>query len=335
MARAARIRVSGGWYHVCSRGHNREGVFSDATDYSHFVDLLEEMRERFRVRLYAYCLMPNHYHLLMGTPQGNISRAMQWLNGSYGIWHNRRHQRTGHLMGDRYKGILVEGAVWGLQASVYIHTNPVATEAMGLGKRQRAAQRRGLAAPPTPEEVARRLGVLRSYAWTSYRAYAGYRPSPRWLDRDVLLKRAGKDGEASYRELVESRIRQGVEEDLGSKVRWGLILGGERFAKKVRGRIRVHREHAGRNEWKRQKDFEEIVAMVERIKGEKWAAFRDRYGDWGRDLALWAGRLQGGLSLRALGELAGGMDYGAVALAVRRLSARAQKDRATPGHEED
>jgi len=87
MVRPVRIRVSGGWYHVCSRGHNRERIFSQRGDYVHFLELVETMRERFRVRVYAYCLMPNHYHVLVSTPEGNISRAIQWLNGSYGIWY--------------------------------------------------------------------------------------------------------------------------------------------------------------------------------------------------------------------------------------------------------
>ena len=134
MARSARIRVSGGWYHVFSRGHNREAVFSADGDREHFLALVAQMRERFRVRVYAYGLMTNHYHLLLGTPEGNLSAALQWLNGSYGMWYNRRHQRTGHLFGERYKAILVEGSAWGLEVSVYIHLNPVATEGQALGK---------------------------------------------------------------------------------------------------------------------------------------------------------------------------------------------------------
>ena len=114
MARHVRIRVLGGWYHVCSRGHNRELIFSERGDSLHFLELLEKMRERFRVHVYAYCLMPNHYHLLVGTPDGNISQAIQWLNGSYGIWYNRKHNRTGHLYGERFRAILVEDSCWGL-----------------------------------------------------------------------------------------------------------------------------------------------------------------------------------------------------------------------------
>jgi REP element-mobilizing transposase RayT len=293
----------------------------------HFLELVERMREQFRVRVYAYCLMPNHYHLLVGTPEGNISRSIQWLNGSYGIWYNRKHNRGGHLFGERFKAILVEDSAWGLEVSVYIHMNPIFTEAMGLGKKQKAAERKGMAAPPGAAERERRLKGLREYEWSSYGAYAGYIKSPVWLDRTSLLRRAGKDAEKSYRQMVEDRIRQGQEEGLRAKVRWGLVLGAERFAKKVRGRIQVNREHEGQDLLRQRHDFAAIVRMVERIKGEKWEQFQNRYGDWGRNLVLWAARRYSGLTLNELGKLAGDVDYSAVAMAVRRVEALSQKDR--------
>ena len=142
-----------------------------------------------------------------------------------------------------------------------------------------------------------------------------------------MLRRAGKALEKDYRALVEGRIRQGVEEELGARIRWGLVLGGERFARKVRGRIQVQREHQGQEALSRRRSFEEIVRMVERIKHESWAAFRNRYGDWGRDLVLWAARGYGGMTLGEAGKKAGQVDYTAVAMAVRRLGYRARKDR--------
>ncbi|MEO5368098.1 MAG: transposase [Magnetococcus sp. WYHC-3] len=327
MARHVRIRVCGGWYHVFSRGHNREQIFTERADYVHFLELVEIMRERFRVHVYAYCLMSNHYHLLLSTPEGNISQAIQWLNGSYGIWHNRKHNRTGHLYGERFHAILVEDSAWGLDVSVYIHMNPVATTEFGYGKRKNVAERRGLAPPPTPEERVRRLNGLREYEWSSYRAYAGYCACPQWLDRAVLLRRAGVAGEKSYRDLMEDRILQGEDAGFPAKVRWGLVLGAERFARKVRGRIQVKREYGNREALRKRCDFEKIVMCVEKIKNEKWDEFRDRYGDWGRDLVLWAGRQYGGLSLRELGRLTSS-DYSAVAMGVRRLADRARRDRA-------
>ena len=198
----------------------------------------------------------------------------------------------------------------------------------GLGKKEKAAQSKGMGKPPTKEEVAQRLGRVRKFPWSSYRAYAGYEKMPQWLDGEELLQRRGKGPGArtkGYREMVEGRIRQGVEEDLWSQVRWGAVLGAERFARKVRGRIVLGPETRGRRELRKRRSFEEVVRMVERIKGESWMEFRDRYGDWGRDLVLWAGRRFCGMRLADLGAKAGGIGNSAVTVAVQRLQQKARR----------
>ena len=95
MARSLRINIAGGWYHITNRGTERRAIFGDERDYRHFLELSGEMRERYTVQIHAYVLMPNHYHLLIRTPEANASRAIQWLNVSYGVWYNRRHNRVG------------------------------------------------------------------------------------------------------------------------------------------------------------------------------------------------------------------------------------------------
>lgn len=330
MARNVRIRVSGGMYHVTARGHNRGAIFCCDADREHFLALLQEAGVQFRFRIYAYCLMGNHYHLLLGTPQGNISEGMKWVNGSYGIWYNRRHQREGHLFGERYKAVLVENGEWLLTASAYVHMNCVATESMGLGKKERAAQRLGVSRPPTVNEVDSRLKTLREYRWSSYLGYAGYERMKDWLDSDELLKRMGKKGadrNAGYRKYVEEKIRLGVEESLGMQMRWGLVLGGERFAKKVRKHLKIGRESKGRTELEAWKSFDQIVGIVERLKKMKWEDFRDKRGDEGRDLVLWACRRYSGLTLSDIGKCAGGVDYSAVAVSVARLVRQAKANR--------
>lgn len=97
MARPIRIEVAGGWYHVTARGNERRRIFADEKDRLQFIELLEGGTERFGLRPHAYVLMDNHYHLLVETPQTNLSQAMQWLGVSYTMWFNRRHGRVGHL----------------------------------------------------------------------------------------------------------------------------------------------------------------------------------------------------------------------------------------------
>jgi hypothetical protein len=206
----------------------------------------------------------------------------------------------------------------------------VVTEGLGWSKRDRVAQRQGVARPPTTAEVDRRLTTLREFRWSSYRGYAGYEPLAAWLDRETLLQRLDpvvEKAKVAYRTLVENRIRQGVEESLGVRTKWGLILGSERFARRVREHVKVGRESRGRRAFQRRLDFEAIVRIVEQIKQERWDGFRERHGDSGRDLVLWAGRRFGGLTLKELGAKAGGMDYSTVAVAVLRLTAQAQRNR--------
>ena len=226
---------------------------------------------------------------------------------------------------------MIEGQAWGLEVSVYLHLNPVVTVEMGLGKRRRKLEQKGWSPPPAAAEVERRLKQIREYPWSSYRAYAGYGGGAKWLSAAPLLQRcappAAKDRAGAYRALVEARLKQGQEESPWQQVRWGLVLGSERFARKVRGRLRISRESAGRGGLRERRSRADLIALVERLKGERWEAFRERHGDWGRDLVLWAGRHYGGQTLRDLGVWAGGLDYTAVSNAIVRMESRAKTDR--------
>ena len=121
MARPLRVNIEGGWYHITSRGQNRERIYYDARDRNRFLELLEEVSKRFGVEVHVYVLMANHYHLLIRTPKANASAAIQWLNQSYGLWWNRRHGRSGHVFQGRFKGVLVEEGGWILALSFYLH----------------------------------------------------------------------------------------------------------------------------------------------------------------------------------------------------------------------
>ena len=317
MVRPLRVDIEDGWYHVTARGDHRQQIFSDDRDHGHFAELLEEMRERFRVGVMAYVCMGNHYHVMVRTPEANLSRAIQWLNISYSVWFNKRHEETGHVFQGRFKSIVVEGEAWGLELSHYVHLNPVRIKGLGQGKRQRAADHAGVSRSPTAEEVKRRLVKLRGYRWSSYRAYAGYCGRPEWLDMDVLLERAG--GQAKYRETVEERIRQGEVEPPWAQVKLGIALGTVEFAKKVRAHLKSGREMPEKRDLRRQVGFEDVVAVVERLTGERWSSFCERHGDKRRDMVLWVARRCTGLTLAELGRKAGGMDYAAVTMAVRRF----------------
>lgn len=144
MARALRIERVGGRYHVTSRGNERRTIYRDDTDRFHFLELLSEMPERFGSVLHAYVLMDNHFHLLIETPEANLSRSMQWLGVSYSMWFNKRHRRAGHLFQGRFKACIVEDDHGWQQVARYVHLNPVRLGRLGLGKSHQRASRAGM-----------------------------------------------------------------------------------------------------------------------------------------------------------------------------------------------
>src|SRR5258708_18366719 len=131
MAGTLRIDVPHGWYHVPNRGVERRQIFSGAEANLHFLELLGCLPSRFGVRIHAYVLMGNHYHLQLETPEANLSRAMQWLNLSYGAWFNRRRQRSGPLFQGRFKAILPDPDRASARIKPYVHLNPLGGKAFG------------------------------------------------------------------------------------------------------------------------------------------------------------------------------------------------------------
>jgi REP element-mobilizing transposase RayT len=125
MARPLRIEYPGALYHVTSRGDRQEAIVEDDPDRTAFLNVLGEVISRFRWRCHAYCLMGNHYHLMIETPEGNLTKGMRQLNGVFTQWSNRRHKRSGHLFQGRYKAILVDRDSYFLELARYIVLNPV------------------------------------------------------------------------------------------------------------------------------------------------------------------------------------------------------------------
>jgi len=333
MARRLRIQNASGWYHVINRGIDRQGIYRNDRDCEHFVKLLGEMSARYGVEVHAYVLMGNHYHLVVRVMDGNLSGAMQWLNVSYSVWSNRRHGRVGPVFQGRFKSVPVEGGVWLYALSQYLHLNPVRMKWVGLDKRGRRAEGLGLRKVENAEEAAERLAVLRGHRWSTYGCYAGHAASPEWLKMDVILERAGgadeRERKVRYRGKMEEYVRGGYEEDRAQRLRNRLAVGADEFIQVMKRSVGViGRESPKKRELRRRASFDEVVKAVEEEKGEAWAAFLTRRGDWGRDMALYIAREKTGMTLRELGQAAGGMDYAAVSEAVRRLKGRLKKDAA-------
>lgn len=160
MARPLRLEFSGALYHVMARGNRRAPIYLDDTDFTQFLTGLGKVCERYNWLTHAYCLMHNHYHLLIETPDGNLSRGMRQLNGVYSQRFNRRHGTSGHLFQGRYKAILVQKGSYLLELSRYIVLNPV----------------RARIAP-----------AVQDWRWSSYLETVGRVEPPEWLETDWLL----------------------------------------------------------------------------------------------------------------------------------------------------
>ena len=332
MPRQLRHHQPGGWYHITTRGLGRRTLFHTDRDREHFIELLEGMVERYHIVLHAYVLMANHYHLLIESPEGNVSRALQWLNTSYSVWYNIKHDGAGSLFQSRFISIPVDNeGSWALECSLYIHLNPVRLKKLGQGKDDRRREKQGmLPEEPSKEQISKRMETLRRHSWSSYPAYAGYAEAPRWLTCAELWKRGcdkGKDPKKEYREWIEDYVKQGVEESAFAKISTAVAVGSAGFIANLRKRV-LKQTGANTNErdWRRLLPFPDVIAAVEKIRDEPWDAFANRYGDWGRDLALYVGRLRCGLTLKELGGYAD-MKVQAVSQAAMRIEKRLEREK--------
>jgi len=290
------------------------------------VEILGEMVGRYRARLHGYTLMTNHYHFIVETPEGNLSRAMQWLNLSYSAWFNRRHRRSGHLFEGRFKAIIVDPGEWGLVLSRYVHLNPLRTKKHAMSKAQRQEVATGKRKGASQSEIDNRLVALNAYRWSSYRAFAGLEPEPAWLETAGIAGLIGggaRGWRRKYRALVEEGAREGASSPWPA-LEAQVVLGGEALLEDVRGRLvkGARREHAGKRALRARRAFQEVVAAVAAHRGEPWEEFSKRRGDCGREMVWWLARRHCGLTLAQLGEKAGPVDYAAVGMALSRFESK-------------
>jgi len=185
MARPLRLQFPGGIYHVTARGNNRRPIFEDDDDCARFLTVLASIVARYHVLCHAYCLMNNHYHLLLETPEANLSLAMRQLNGVYTQRFNRRHERCGHLLQGRFGAQLVDGDAYLREVCRYIVLNPV---------------RAGLVAHP------------RQWRWSSFHATAGEAAIPGFLTVDWVQALGGAKARGEALRRYTSFIEAGIGE---------------------------------------------------------------------------------------------------------------------------
>ena len=205
MTRPLRIEFNGAIYHITSRGNARQAIFLTEEDFTDFLNISGSVIKRCNFLLHAYCLMNNHYHLLIETPEGNLSKGMRQLNGLYAQRFNQKHQRVGHLMQGRYKAILVDKDNYLLELCRYIVLNPV---------------RAGIVKDP------------KDYRWSSYQATTGDTKIPS-LFTDWILSQFGKEKEKASRQY-QAFVLSGIKAASPlNEVKGQLFLGKESFTDQI------------------------------------------------------------------------------------------------------
>ena len=215
MARPLRIEYPGAVYHITNRGNDKKAIFKDDQDRETFLKILAFVNKRYHWLCHAYCLMDNHYHLMIETPDGTLSLGMRQLNGVYTQARNKRHNKTGHLFQGRYKAVLIQKDTHLLEVCRYVVLNPV---------RARMVEK--------PED----------WKWSSYLATAGKEPPHPCLTTDWILgqfSRTRAKAEEEYRQFVEWGIGK---ETIWNEVKGQALLGEDDFVDSLADHLRRHKD---------------------------------------------------------------------------------------------
>jgi len=293
VARPLRIQYPNAFYHVTSRGNERKAIFKTDKDRERFLSYLQSAHERYGAIVHVYCLMGNHYHLLLDTPRSNLSQILHHVNGAYTTYFNVKRQRSGHLFQGRYRAILVEKDVYCQELSRYIHLNPL------------------------------RAGIvkdLREYPWSSYPYYIGLKKKPSWLEADHILGYFGRQAsraQRKYRDFVQEAI--GVEQkDPLRAVFASTFLGSQEFIKQLTQGSKDGKDADTRN-------IPVLKALVERptldeIKNKVEEVIEPE-GPFIKKFCIHISHEYGGFSLKEIGGFYN-MEDSAVSQASRRFKQR-------------
>ena len=305
MARQWRIEYPGALYHVLSRGNDRQAIFSSDKDRKAFLDLIQQLCERFGIEVFAYVLMGNHYHLLLRITQANLSKAMQWLGTAYTLRFHANNGTGGHLFQGRFKSIIVENDAYLLRLSCYIHRNPL------------------------------RAGIvtrIADYPWSSYPFYAYKKKPPAWLATGLIINQIhAKDRHAAYRRKVQQYSDE--KGRLWEDVKHGLVFGSQSFLDQLKSRfLKSHpdAELPQHNRLMLDVDVQQLTEKAARALGLDLAKLKNtrRIGSDEKDrrdmliFLLWQ---TGGLSNQKIASMLG-MTYSSISRRASMLKRRLQTD---------
>lgn len=299
MARPYRLQAENCLYHITSRGNERRNIFSDGKDYEKFLKYIGKAKERFRFFVYAYVLMPNHYHLFIETTQANLSKIMQYINTSYTVYYNLRYKRNGHLFQGRYKSIVVDKDNYFIGLTRYIHLNPVRAK---LVKR--------------PEQ----------YKWSSYSVFIKEK-GDEVIDKKQLGAYLNMDAK-NYSNFVQEGLDK--KEDFFKDIYGGFILGKSDFIEEKLTFVREFikgGDFSYKREIRNRIEVNDVVKEVAKYYGknlEELYTFNKR-PVIERKIAVYLSRRLTGLTNNEIGKVFG-ISYSAVSKIVNNIEGLIEKN---------
>lgn len=308
MTRPLRVQYPDAYYHVINRGNYQEKIYLNDRDKEKFIEYLETATERFAIIIHGYCLMGNHYHLLIQTPDANLSQAMQWINVSYATYFNRKRDRHGHLFQGRFKAILIDADEYLKHLSRYIHLNPVRAKMVS-----------------SPVE----------YLWSSYAAFIGQKKAPTFLETDWLLSTFGKSRKQAgknYQDFVE-KVDAKTLDNPSNQVSEGFLLGDADFIKWVKTTFLSERnedkEIPQLRKLKPRVDLEDVVMIVaqEFECSQDQITAKGRKRNKAREVAIYLARDMCGLSCKQLGVYFGEVSGALITMMHKRISEETAQNR--------
>ena len=308
MARPLRIEYPGAFYHVISRGISREDIFRSERDKEKFLEYLEKISERFSIIIHTYCLMSNHYHLLIETPEPNLSKSIQWLNVSYAINFNRKYKRSGHLFQGRFRAILIDADAYLKQLSRYIHLNPV---------------------------KANLVSAAGQYRWSSYPAFVGKLTPPMFLETGWLLSNFGNSrrvAQKNYKDFVE-KVNIKTLTNPSKHITEGVILGDTDFVNWIKDTFLSERKDDKEiPQLRHLKPKVSLEAIVVQTSKELKCDVEDilkkgRKLNKAREIAIHLARDLSGLSGKELGNYFGGVSGALISIMYNRIANESAKNK--------
>ncbi len=300
MARPLRIQYPGAVYHVMNRGGSRQKIFADNQDYEAFVKTVGEIHERWGVEVYAHCLMGNHYHLCLCTPEGNLSRVMRHLDGLYTQRFNRLRRRDGALFRGRYKAIVVDKDAYLAEVVRYIHLNPIGA---------------GLVREPE------------AYLWSSHRFYLQRKEAPKWLRTEEVIGEFESIG--AFHEFVLGGNEKRLEE-FYRKGRQSPVLGDEGFREKLSEKpLRVDREHPRHERAAVRPSVNKVLQTLARVYGvSSQDLLKGKRGEdnEARKVGMYLVKELCDLTLQEIARQFGTGSYGSVGWACHRVRSKMELD---------